>query len=206
MSTNRVVAVISLVVAVLFTWAAMHFHQFSIPSVSMHPTLHRGEVILAERIAAGEARRGDVIVVRAKGVDYVKRLVGLPGERVAVRSGNVFINGRAAPQRPMGELQMEQYADAQIDSAQVIEERLPGTALPHRILNLTNDSFGDEFAEQTVPDDHYFLLGDNRDDAADSRFPSAVGGIGFVPIADAHHRMIRVLYGPERDRWGTRVR
>lgn len=172
-----------------------------IPSGSMRPTLLEGDVVLVDRLAydlklpltdvvlahRAEPRRGDVVTFSspADGTRLIKRLVGLPGDTVELREGLLLVNGEAAL-----------YEDRQV----VREALAPGVELPalratERVAGhargvqfMASATAARRFGPVVVPAGHYFMLGDNRDNSADSRF------IGFVPrerlIGRAHHVIV----------------
>lgn len=151
--------------------------KFSLPSASMQPTLQIGDHVLATHIAYdSNLERGDVVVFRSSDVIFAKRIVGLPGERVALRDGQLIINGIPVERRSVGD---REYGDDFV-TQRVFEETLPG-GRKIEVLDDRSDGPYDNFEEMTVPADHYFVLGDNRDNSYDSR---ALGKIGFVARAD----------------------
>lgn len=162
------------------------------------------------RLFAGEPERGDVVVFRhpVNGQDYIKRLVGLPGETVQVIGGVLHINNQPVqleddgtfeevmtaqgPQRlrprcengPVGE------GGVCIKSRQI--ETLPG-GRSHAVLNIARQS-SDDTPLYTVPAGHYFFMGDNRDNSTDSRVPQQAGGVGFVPYENLIGRADRIMF------------
>ena len=162
------------------------------------------------RLLGGEPQRGDVVVFRhpVNGQDYIKRLVGLPGETVQVIGGVLHINGQPVqlendgifeevmtaqgPQRlrprcengPVGE------GGACLKSRQI--ETLP-EGRSHAILNIARQS-SDDTPLYTVPAGHYFFMGDNRDNSTDSRVPQQAGGVGFVPYENLIGRADRIMF------------
>lgn len=185
----------AVLIAVVFR--SFLFEPFSIPSGSMIPTLKVGDYLFVSkysygysrysfplgvvpipgRIARSEPERGDVIVFRKPGaehIDYIKRLVGLPGDTIHVSNGILHINDVPVVR--------ELVADATADNglivrnAKVYHETLPeGTT--HLIQELSDQDAMDNTIPVTVPEDHYFFMGDNRDNSRDSR-----AEVGFVPV------------------------
>jgi signal peptidase I len=162
------------------------------------------------RLFGGEPERGDVVVFRhpVSGRDFVKRLIGMPGDKVQVKGGVVFINGEAAPQEPAGIF--EEVAAAQgphrlrprcangpvgeggTCNKELFTETLPN-GVTHSILNIGTQR-SDDTPVYTVPEGNYFFMGDNRDNSSDSRVPNAAGGVGFVPYENLIGRADRVMF------------
>ena len=162
------------------------------------------------RLFGGEPKRGDVVVFRhpVSGQDYIKRLVGLPGETVQMIGGVLHINGQPVqleddgvfeevmaaqgPQRlrprcengPVGE------GGACLKSRQI--ETLP-EGRSHPVLNIGRQS-SDDTPVYNVPAGHYFFIGDNRDNSTDSRVPQQAGGVGFVPYENLIGRADRIFF------------
>jgi signal peptidase I len=177
---------------------------FYVPSGSMEPTLLIGDELLATKYPYGYSsaslppsivlpatrrlfgalpERGDIVVFRWPGDRsqvWVKRVVGLPGDRIALRSGRLWINGKPVPLVRDGVGQAEMENGSTIPAPRFIET-LPGDR-PHTILKLTPDSLYDNMKEIVVPPDHLFVMGDNRDNSADSRVPLSQGGVGMLPV------------------------
>jgi signal peptidase I len=163
-----------------------------------------------KRFLGGEPERGDVIVFRhpVTGADYVKRLIGLPGDTVQVRDGRVHLNGKPLEVKDAGVF--EEIAEAQgplgnrprcengpVGTGGVCQKSRQIETLPngvsHAILNIT-DQQSDHTGVYTVPAGHYFFMGDNRDNSTDSRVPQAVGGVGFVPLENLIGRADRIMF------------
>lgn len=162
--------------------AAGVYKMMYMPAESMAPTLEVGDRFVARMVPPATFNRGDIILVAAaSGSLYVKRVAGLPGDRIAVESGIVLLNGRPVPQRLLGEEQVAWSSDGR--SARRLAEQFPGEAAPHEIYD-AGTTIGDDFAEQRVAPAHLFLLGDNRDHSADSRFSREESGLEQVPLSD----------------------
>ncbi|MCW8842248.1 MAG: signal peptidase I [Rhodobacteraceae bacterium] len=162
------------------------------------------------RFLGSEPERGDVVVFRhpSTGFDYIKRLVGLPGDQVQMKAGVLHINGTpvkledagvfeetAGPQGPQG--LRPRCANGPVgDGGTCLKgrqiETLPG-GVSHSILNIANQS-SDNTGIYTVPEKHYFLMGDNRDNSTDSRVPQVARGVGFVPYENLIGRADRIMF------------
>ncbi len=162
------------------------------------------------RLFGGAPERGDIIVFRhpTQGSDFIKRLVGMPGDRVQMINGVLHLNGEAvqlqedAPfvevknqQGPLRSLPRCENAPVGI-GADCIKSRkietLPGGS-SHGILNIAQMP-SDNTGIYTVPQGHYFFMGDNRDNSTDSRVPQRVGGVGFVAYENLIGRADRVVF------------
>jgi signal peptidase I len=173
------------------------FQPFSIPSGSMRPTLLEGDYLFVTkwaygyskhslpfspdlfegRIWASQPERGDVVVFKFPpnpSLDYIKRVIGLPGDRVQMRSGQLFINGEAVKREKTGEIDNPDITEMN-RPVEVWRETLPN-GVSYDTLDLTPNGIGDDTREFVVPEGHYFMMGDNRDNSTDSRF-----SVGYVP-------------------------
>ena len=159
---------------------------FRIPSPSMMPGLVDGDFIFVNKFAyglrlpvvntkildLGKPQRGDVVVFRLPSnpsVHFIKRLVGLPGDHILVRDNRLTINGEAVPVTPDGT-----YSDGYGFSGSALERERFGVKT--HVIMLAANRYATDY-DTVVPEGHYFFMGDNRNDSADSRFPL----VGFVP-------------------------
>ncbi len=171
---------------------------FSIPSGSMIPTLLVGDYLFVSKMSYGysrhslplslpliknrifytEPKRGDVIVFKMPSdnkTDYIKRLIGLPGDRIQVREGRLYINGNIVDRQSAGEYVMRDPRGKALRFEKYIETLPEG--VKHPVLEISDDAPFDNTVEFTVPEDHFFMMGDNRDNSLDSRSVK----VGFVP-------------------------
>ncbi|MGE0202901.1 MAG: signal peptidase I [Hyphomicrobiaceae bacterium] len=211
-SGRRKGAIASLVVLVLLLLPNVGpiLRPYYAPSTSMVPTLVAGQHFMVSRVAYGYSRntfdlfdlpisgrwpdwqpsRGDVIVFRAPfdhKIQYVKRVVGLPGDRVQLVGGRLSINGRLVPRTPLPPASDPLQPARKIAS---YRETLPG-GVSYTILEMAGDTGPlDSTPEVIVPPRHLFLLGDNRDNSVDSRLPHSHRGIGLLPVELVIGRMI----------------
>jgi len=162
------------------------------------------------RLFGSLPERGDVVVFRhpVTGVDFIKRLIGLPGDRIQVRDGLLYINDGPVdiadaglfvetfePQGPQGQLPVCANGVVGFGGDCISErsrETLPG-GVEHDILNV-GERPQDNTGVYVVPAGHYFMMGDNRDNSTDSRFPQEQGGVGYVPLEDIVGRADRVIF------------
>jgi len=208
----------------------LFFQPFWIPSGSMKDSLLIGDFLFVNKMAYGYSRyscpfaicpisgrlfdsepeRGDVVVFRhpVSGSDFIKRAIGLPGDKIQVKDSVLFINGEEARQTPQPAFQelFEQQGPMgslpQCSNSSVglggtctkdrFVEQLPGGPA-HSILNIRNSSL-DNTGVFTVPEGQFFFMGDNRDNSTDSRVPQSAGGVGFVPFENLIGRADRIMF------------
>jgi signal peptidase I len=175
------------------------YEPFNIPSGSMVPTLLVGDYLFVSKFSYGYSRyslpfglplfsgriffhspeRGDVVVFKLptdNSTDYIKRVIGLPGDHIQMKNGILFINGQSVPRRRIEDYLYQEGNGAVIPLAQYIET-LPN-GVQHRIIEMSDNGPLDNTQEYVVPPGDYFMMGDNRDNSQDSRVLSAVG---YVP-------------------------
>ena len=203
------------------------FQPFSIPSGSMTPTLVPGDYVLVSKISYGYGpyslpvataglshripagwlpERGDVVVFRVTGknaVDFVKRVVGLPGDRIQMAKGVLNINGVAVPRQRIGDTTVE----GSNQHGTRYRETLPN-GVSYTTLSLNDNGYYANTPQYVVPSGHYFALGDNRDNSVDSRM---LDQIGYVPAENLIGRAEIVVFsrgasGIRRDRMFQGVR
>jgi signal peptidase I len=107
-------------------------------------------------------------------IDYIKRVIGLPGDKIQMRDGQLFINGVAVPREKVGQIDNPDITEVS-RPVDVYRETLPN-GVSYDTLDLTQNGIGDNTREFDVPPGHYFMMGDNRDNSSDSRF-----SVGYVP-------------------------
>jgi signal peptidase I len=186
---------------------------FIVPSGSMEPTLMVGDEIAAAKYAYGYGpysapigvipingrvldhppERGDIVVFalpRDPKQTYVKRLIGLPGDRIQMQGGQLFINGQEVERRPVGRTTVA-VGSVQVPAMKYVETLPNGRT--HDIIKAANGPL-DDTEVFTVPSGHYFMMGDNRDNSLDSRVSPEEGGVGYVPAENLIGRVSRVLF------------
>jgi signal peptidase I len=201
------------------------FQPFSIPSGSMMPTLLVGDYLFVSKWSYGYSRyslplspdlfegrllgsdpeRGDVVVFRKpreEDTDYIKRIVGLPGDRLQMREGILFINGQAVPREAV-----EDFISDDGTRVPQYRETLPN-GVSYMTLDLSPNSAGDNTREFVVPAGHYFMMGDNRDNSLDSRFD-----VGYVPFENLVGKAQMIFFSIQGDvspleiwQWPTELR
>ncbi len=223
----------ALVIAVVFR--SIFFQPFWIPTESMKDTLLIGDFLFVNKMAYGYSRysceipfvqisvcpfsgrifasepeRGDVVVFRhpVAGTDYIKRLIGLPGDKIQVKDGILYINGAAAPQEaagvfsevyePQGPMRsIPQCENGAVGAGGTCTKSRSVETLPegqkHNVLNIRNGG-ADNTDVFTVPEGHYFFMGDNRDNSTDSRFAQTAGGVGMLPAEYLIGRADRIMF------------
>ena len=223
---------------VVLAWAlrCFVFAPFSIPSSSMLPALYIGDYLIVAkwpygysrfsfpgqipsfegRVLGGLPEHGDVVVFRhpAAAFDLIKRVIGLPGDTVEVRRGELILNGRPLKREKLPPVAVRISANSPCKvppgAAPIVaqardgprclytayRETLPGGP-SYTILDQLDSGPGDDFPATRVPAGHVFLMGDNRDDSADSRFQPFEDGIGMVPAENLIGRALVTFWSTD---------
>ncbi|MBN9247564.1 MAG: signal peptidase I [Hyphomicrobium sp.] len=220
-SETLIIVVEALAIAM---FVRVFFYQpFNIPSGSMKETLLIGDYLFVSKLSYGyskfsfpfspnlfegrifgaEPKRGDVAVFklpRDNSTDYIKRVIGLPGDEIQMKNGQLFINGQAIPKVAAGEFTT--FEDGHERTIPVFEEMLPN-GVKYKVLDSDPNGPYDNTGVYKVPEGHYFMMGDNRDNSTDSRVRSAVG---FVPYENFIGRAEIIFFSakvdePDAFRW-----
>lgn len=178
--------------------------SFSFPNSSMEPTLRAGERVFADMRTFDEQEpaRGDIVVFtlpRDPSGTYAKRIVGLPGEKVQIKNGILQIDGQAVPTVDAGTYKLVSPGEPE-KSARLKRETL-SNGVGFTTLDLVANGFYDNTPVYQVPAGHYFVLGDNRDNSADSRM---LNQIGYVPRANIIGRIAWIFWSRDLSRIGTK--
>ncbi len=201
-------------VVIVLLFRTFLFEPFNIPSGSMIPTLLNGDYIFVSkynygyshysfpfspnvfegRIWSATPKRGDVVVFRFTkntSIDYIKRVVGLPGDHVQVKDSILYINEQPIKRIPQGSYSISVYNyERQASETNIgnrFDEYFPETTngsgeTPHQILQTTTRGYANNTIEYVVPQGYFFAMGDNRDNSSDSRFNEGDLDLGFVPM------------------------
>ncbi len=210
----------ALIIAFIVRW--FFFQPFNIPSGSMKSTLLEGDYLFVSKLSYGYSRysfpfassfiksrafaglpeRGDVVVFKKPGtdLDYIKRVIGLPGDSVSVRDGIVFINGKEVKRVRDGSFVTWEESDHGSEQVTIAKykETLPN-GVSYSVLDISDRGALDNVGPYEVPSGHYFMMGDNRDNSIDSRVQSEVG---FVPYENLIGRAEIIFFSAAVDEPG----
>ena len=223
---REVVTIFVHALIIAFVVRVFLYQPFNIPSGSMQSTLLIGDYLFVSKLAYGYSRytfpwglnvvsgrvfasqpkRGDVIVFklpRDNSTDYIKRLIGLPGDEVQMRNGALFIKVAGSPdwqEVPRREVSRFEGIDeyGRVRSTTRYEETLPN-GVKYHILDVEPSGPSDNTRIFKVPASRYFMMGDNRDNSLDSRVPLEAGGVGFVPFENLVGRADIIFFSVASD-------
>lgn len=216
----ELVSTVAWAVGIALVLRTFLFQPFHIPSGSMLPGLMKGDYVVTTKYSLGygkyaatplpfpvnngrlferEPARGDVIVFRPEGErkNFIKRLVGLPGDQIQMQKGRLFLNGAAVNSKIVGEETFingfgnEALAEAWQESFSDEES--------HIVYDALKNGGADNTSTYTVPSGHYFMMGDNRDYSGDSRISVAQGGAGYVPSSNLMGKAEIILLSVDED-------
>jgi signal peptidase I len=229
-TTGEMIRSFAVAILIALVFRSVAYEPFHIPSGSMLSTLYKGDYVFVSkfsygysrfsfpfgfkffegRILASEPKRGDVVVFRLPTntrIDYIKRIIGMPGDHVQMKHSRLYINGELVEQTRRGEVNVISMT-GEVKPVPRFEEVLPG-GRSHITLDQTPDGNLDNTEEFVVPEGHYFMMGDNRDDSADSRYRDSDGTalVGFVPFENFIGRaeIIAVSWSGEPGRWFKKI-
>ena len=195
---------------------SLAYEPFNIPSESMLPTLLVGDFVFVSKLTYGYSRfsfpfgkvplpkdrlfgdmpeRGDVAVFRLPSntkINYIKRILGLPGDRIQIKGGILYINGVAVNRERLGEFSHTNRYGQTVRTPE-FRETLP-SGKSYLTLDISPNTINDNTKLFVVPPGHYFAMGDNRDNSTDSRVSARDGGVGFLPAENLVGRADIIWY------------
>ena len=213
---KEIFMVVGVAILLVLFLRTLFFQPFTIPSASMEPNLYQGDYIIVSkwdygyskhsiqfspplfkgRIFNHAPKRGDIVVFKLpvdNKTDYIKRVIGLPGDTIQMKNDQLYLNGQAVTTETLGAVSGTAPGSGfRGDTATLQREQLPD-GRTHNMQDFIQDGPVDNTDVYTVPDGYYFMMGDNRDNSEDSRFPMSVGGVDFVPAENLEGRAVLVL-------------
>ena len=194
------------------------FEPFNIPSGSMKPNLLVGDFIFVSKYSYGFSRhslpfsiplipgkifsntpdRGDVVVFKTpenNRTDYIKRVIGLPGDKIEIKNGIIFINGSEILRKKLNDF-IDTDNQASNKRVRMYNEYFFNKEI--NILDITDNGIADNTQIFNVPDDHFFVMGDNRDNSQDSRF---IRTVGFIPYENLVGKAQFIFFSLENARF-----
>ncbi|MEZ5900529.1 MAG: signal peptidase I [Hyphomicrobium sp.] len=158
------------------------------------------DLISSGRIFSSPPKRGDVAVFRKPSdneTDYIKRVIGLPGDKLQMKDGVLYINGTAVPKKKIATVRTRESSRFSMVNTDVYEETLPN-GVTYQVLDFEKNGAFDNTDVYEVPEGHYFMMGDNRDNSSDSRDMSP-GGVGYVPLENFIGRAEIIFFSAKVD-------
>ena len=232
---GELVKVVLQALAIALVVRTFLFQPFNIPSGSLIPTLDIGDYLFVSkysygyshysfpfspdffsgRVLGSSPKRGDVAVFKFPkdtSKDYIKRVIGLPGDRIQLLHARLYINGQVVPREPIQSVTTRNQFGQPVEVATYLET-LPG-GVSHRIIQLGgDDALYSNTPVYTVPAGNYFMMGDNRDNSTDSRVSPDEDGVGYVPFENFVGRAEIIFFSIDGDaplwqvwKWPTSIR
>jgi signal peptidase I len=184
------VAFVLLPLLLPFAFRQMMYAPLRMPTASMSPNINQGDYLFAKSFAYKNTppQRGDIVIFKVGADSFIQRIIGLPGDMVQVKNSVVYINGIALPRKTLDDSPLPE--NEAVKAPAYYTETLP-EGISYTILDETNNAPLDYTTIYVVPDDYYFMLGDNRDQSQDSR---DMAKIGFVHINNITGKAARILW------------
>lgn len=220
---NEFVEIVKTVVyalAIALFLRILFFQPFTIPSASMEPNLYEGDYVIVSKFSYGYSRhsipfsppvfdgrimgkvaqRGDIVVFKLPSdnrTDYIKRVVGISGDRVQMRNGLLYVNDKLIQRLPESPVKSIMPSGETVDVAR-FQERLE-SGKTYDTQDFGTDNSLDNTETFVVPEGYYFMMGDNRDNSSDSRVPPFEGGVGLVPAENlvGKAQIVLLSWNPE---------
>ena len=217
---GEIISTVLWALGIAFVLRTFLFQPFHIPSGSMEPGLVKGDYIITSKFSVGygkhaatpfpfpvksgrilerDLNRGDVIVFRPEGdnKNFIKRVIGLPGDQIQMKDGRLYLNGGEVPIENLGKYDYENV-HSNVETGELLKESIPNGP-SYQVLDTEKDGELDRTKILPVPAGHYFMMGDNRDHSYDSRVTVAKGGAGLVPAENIIGRAEIVLLSVDDD-------